>query len=91
MTFKDYIEQSLDPASSDYAGQKFEHFLKETKNAECPGCGQAGLYEYNIIDPVQGFLACPRCPQQIDLKTMMKSWITQDEKRYESLNIKWPN
>lgn len=73
--FKDFAESALDPLRHDYASAKFEAFLKASRNASCPGCGEVGLYEYEIIDPVAGLMRCPKCKQTVDLKTMMRSWL----------------
>ena len=75
MKFREFAEAALDPARHDYAGAKFELFLKQTRDVECPGCGEVGLFEYDIIDPVAGLLQCPKCLQSVDLRTMMTAWI----------------
>lgn len=75
ITFGKFIEEALEPSRGDYSAAKFEHFIKETRNVSCPGCGEVGLYEYEIIDPIGGIMMCPKCFQRVDLKTMMKAWI----------------
>lgn len=57
----------------------FEKFLKETKDAACPGCGEVGLYEYLVVDDSAGLLKCPRCNQNVNLKQAMRSWIVKKE------------
>lgn len=64
-------------AKDRYLDDLFERFMRESRNVECPGCGEVGLYEYEIYEDPFGksLLRCPRCPQTVDLETMMRSWM----------------